>query len=166
MDNVLQTTTVGASVNQFFDSEAQEAMERQLQHNSLCSNTQNTLCGLLKASSEASVSTLRPFDNHPLVYQALQHLVQHFWPWRLLNKTTSADGGRYWCLSTLLGSRAIQLREAFCQLLADGPIVWKRNLFKSCAQFLNCPWPKKYADCVLQEIQPDESILQWYQEIH
>ncbi|KAL0224096.1 hypothetical protein P9112_003486 [Eukaryota sp. TZLM1-RC] len=31
MDNVLQTTTVGASVNQFFDSEAQEVMERQLQ---------------------------------------------------------------------------------------------------------------------------------------
>ncbi|KAL0205786.1 hypothetical protein P9112_001093 [Eukaryota sp. TZLM1-RC] len=31
MDNALQTTTVGASVNQLFDSEAQEAMERQFQ---------------------------------------------------------------------------------------------------------------------------------------
>ncbi|KAL0214582.1 hypothetical protein P9112_006773 [Eukaryota sp. TZLM1-RC] len=103
----------------------------------------------------------RPFENHPLVYQALQHLVQHFWAWRPLNETTLADGGRFWCLSTLLGSRAIQLREAFCQLLADGPVVWKRNFFKSCVQFLNCPWPKKYADCVLQGIQPDESILQW-----
>ncbi|KAL0223675.1 hypothetical protein P9112_003065 [Eukaryota sp. TZLM1-RC] len=108
----------------------------------------------------------RPFENHPLVYQALQHLVQYFWPWRPLNETTSTDGGRFWCLSTLLGSRAIQLREAFCQLLADGLVVWKRNIFKNCAQFLNCPWPKKYADCVLQGIQPDESILQWYQEIH
>ncbi|KAL0214817.1 hypothetical protein P9112_007001 [Eukaryota sp. TZLM1-RC] len=187
MDNVLQTTTVGASVNQFFDSEAQEAMERQFQvlasigahathlarlfvlqypeHSMWLTQSQFwSLCFDFVCQSEPKQR--RPFENHPLVYQALQHLVQHFWPWRPLNETTSADGGRFWCLSTLLGSRAIQLREAFCQLLADGPVVWKRNFFKSCAQFLNCPWPKKYADCVLQGIQPDESILQWYQEIH
>ncbi|KAL0218511.1 hypothetical protein P9112_004164 [Eukaryota sp. TZLM1-RC] len=187
MDNVLQTTTVGASVNQFFDSEAQEAMERQFQvlasigahathlarlfvlqypeHSMWLTQSQFwSLCFDFVCQSEPKQR--RPFENHPLVYQALQHLVQHFWPWRPLNETTSADGGRFWCLSTLLGSRAIQLREAFCQLLADGPVVWKRNFFKSCAQFLNCPWQKKYADCVLQGIQPYESILLWYQEIH
>ncbi|KAL0223702.1 hypothetical protein P9112_003092 [Eukaryota sp. TZLM1-RC] len=187
MDNVLQTTTVGASVNQFFDSEPQEAMERQFQvlasigahathlarlfvlqypeHSMWLTQSQFwSLCFDFVCQSEPKQR--RPFENQPLVYQALQHLVQHCWPWRPLNETTSADGGRFWCPSTVLGSRAIQLREAFCQLLADGPVVWKRNFFKSCAQFLNCPWPKKYADCVLQGIPPDESILQWYQEIH
>ncbi|KAL0223207.1 hypothetical protein P9112_002597 [Eukaryota sp. TZLM1-RC] len=66
MNNALQTTTVGASGNQFFGSEPREAMERQSQvlpHDSLCSNTQNTLCGLLKASSGASVSTLFVKEN-------------------------------------------------------------------------------------------------------
>ncbi|KAL0226570.1 hypothetical protein P9112_013894 [Eukaryota sp. TZLM1-RC] len=117
MDNVLQTTTVGASVNQFFDSEAQEAMERQFQvlasigahathlarlfvlqypeHSMWLTQSQFwSLCFDFVCQSEPKQR--RPFENHPLVYQALQHLVQHFWPWRPLNETTSADGGRFW----------------------------------------------------------------------
>ncbi|KAL0208932.1 hypothetical protein P9112_011519 [Eukaryota sp. TZLM1-RC] len=130
MDKVLQTTAVGASVNQFFDSEAQEAMERQFQvltsigahathpsrlfvlqypeHSMWLTQSQFwSLCFDFVCQREPKQR--RPFENHPLVYQALQHLVRHFWPWRPLNETTSANDGRSWCISTLLGSRAIPL---------------------------------------------------------
>ncbi|KAL0223997.1 hypothetical protein P9112_003387 [Eukaryota sp. TZLM1-RC] len=135
MDNVLQTTTVGGLVNQFFDSEAKEAVEHQFpvlasieasathlrrlsvlqypEHSMWLTQSQFwSLCFDLVCQSEPKQR--RPFENHPLVYQALQHLVQHFWPKRSMNETTSADGCRFSYCFTFLGSRAIQLREAFC----------------------------------------------------
>ncbi|KAL0206394.1 hypothetical protein P9112_001701 [Eukaryota sp. TZLM1-RC] len=131
MDNVLQITTVGASVNQFFDSEAQEAMERQFQVLASIGAHAIHLARLfvLQYTRTLYVAYSKRVLE-PLFRPSLQHLVQHFWPWRPLNETTLADSGRFWCLSTLLGNRAIQLREAFCQLLADGPVSFQEYLIE------------------------------------
>ncbi|KAL0231362.1 hypothetical protein GEMRC1_010766 [Eukaryota sp. GEM-RC1] len=181
------TSTVTCSLAKFFDPPARAVMNRQfrylrdvavhstllarvfvLQHPHLARWLTDQRfwyqCFGFVAHSEPKVN--RPFENDNGVYTAL-HLSSSLppvsiWPFPPLGRHKPTR----WCYSQLLSDRSRQLSEAFQQLMADGPVSWKLNFFRTAAVFLDCPTPKGYASAVVRGAQPGASLQQWWNAHH
>ncbi|KAL0228383.1 hypothetical protein RCL1_004526 [Eukaryota sp. TZLM3-RCL] len=52
------------------------------------------------------------------------------------------------------------------QLLADGPVTWKKNFYRTMSQVFDCPKPSKYAGQVLFNRVFTDDLVDWTDENH
>ncbi|KAL0228385.1 hypothetical protein RCL1_004528 [Eukaryota sp. TZLM3-RCL] len=68
--------------------------------------------------------------------------------------------------SQLQSAKARAMTTSMRQLLADGPVTWKKNFYRTMSQVFDCPKPSKYAGQVLSNRVFTDDLVDWTDENH
>ncbi|KAL0210346.1 hypothetical protein RCL1_004782 [Eukaryota sp. TZLM3-RCL] len=66
----------------------------------------------------------------------------------------------------LQSAKARAMATSMRQLLADGPVTWKKNFYRTMSQVFDCPKPSKYAGQVLSNRVFTDDLVDWTDENH